>query len=77
MSSPAQQALDIVTELQGALANGAAQSGTKFVDMQILAALALCAQGVLGATPASVSVDAGSFTQTDVASTTSDVTPQQ
>jgi hypothetical protein len=69
MSSPAQQALDIATQRIGNLSSGAMQPGTKQSEMDIYTCLQLLAEGVLGTTPSSDTIDQSVITN-DVSTTT-------
>jgi hypothetical protein len=75
MSTPAQQALDIATTLEGELSNSPAVAGTPGFEQQVLAAIQLLAEAVIGTNPSIDSVDAGADTNVDVATTTPVATP--
>jgi hypothetical protein len=69
MSSPAQQALDIATQRLLNLQGGAMQPGTKQSEMDIYTCIQLLAEGVLGTTPSSDTIDQTLITN-DVSTTT-------
>lgn len=74
MSSPAQQALDISTALQQGIIQGQIQPDSKNYHEQLLGAMQLLAEGILGTTPSSEIIGDGSTT-TDVSTTTPVDTP--
>jgi hypothetical protein len=68
-SSPAQQALDILTALQFQLSNSPAVAGSVMFESQIVAAMMLLAEAILGTAPSTDTVAGGSDTNVDVSMT--------